>query len=203
MRQINGLKKMTNIYNIVATKAEDEFDYEHWLRNIGAYEVFKPIFEMFDDKITCIKIVRFIVFSYTPESEFLIEKGSKWESISKRVAEYLDIPSDLYSEVYQLESEAVQTAVTGWLKYQNDDGWTNYCTFRDLRQQMVVHALKPISESVDLKSKMDAAKYAKELLEMMDSVKNKFVEKAPELKIPVQQHEKQVKARENLSKNMN
>jgi len=182
---------MTNIYNTVATKTEEELDYVTWLRQIGAYDVFKPLFERFDSILTSVKVLRFIVFAYSPESIFLHEKGLRWEQIAKNICEHCDMPSDLYDEVYCLKDPEVQKAAIKWLWFQNDEAWQNYCCFRDLRQQMISYSLKEMaSDGSDIKNKMDAAKYSRDLLDMMATVKNKFVDEAPELKITVEQLDK-------------
>lgn len=179
---------MNSIYNTITEEKEDEFDFIAYLKKSGAYEVFSSVFEYYDGIIMAVKMVKFIAFAYTPDSEMLPEKGGTWDKTAKHIFNAVDIPSEFYDDVVNLKNEAVKTAAHEWLKFQNDDNWINYVTFRDLRYQMVKHSLSEIKkgEEIDIKSKMDAAKYAKELLEMMDATKNNFVQASPKIKASVE-----------------
>lgn len=179
---------MNSIYNTITEEREDEFDFVAYLKRSGAYDVFSSVFEYYDDIIMAIKMVKFIAFAYTPDSELLPEKASTWEKIAKHIFNVVDIPSEFYDDVVNLKNEAVRNAAQEWLRFQNDDNWTNYVTFRDLRFQMIKHSLSDVKKGGedDIKSKMDAAKYAKELLEMMDATKNNFVQASPKIKASVE-----------------
>lgn len=179
---------MNSIYNTITEQREDEFDFIEYLKKAGAYDAFSSVFEYYDDIIMAIKMVKFIAFAYTPDSELLPEKASTWEKVAKHIFNVVDIPSEFYDDVVNLKNEAVREAAHEWLRFQNDDNWTNYVTFRDLRFQMIKHSLSDVKkgEEVDIKSKMDAAKYAKELLEMMDATKNNFVQASPKIKSSVE-----------------
>ena len=176
---------MTNIYNTIVTEKEDEFDFGQYLKRVNAYEVFQPVFEAYEDNALVAKILKFIVLGYSPDSDLLMEKGGTWDKLAKSIFSRVDIPSEYYEDIWQLKNEAVRISINNWLEFLNDDNWTNYITFRNLRSQMIRHSLSDVrkGEDFDIKSKMDAAKYAKELLEMMDSIKHNFVQALPQLKV--------------------
>lgn len=181
---------MNNIFTTITTSSEDEFDFSGYLNKTGCYEIFKPIFETFGngDIALAVRIVKFILYAYTPESDLLMERGSTWDKMAKHIFTVLDIPAEYYPEVGQLKSPEVQATIQNWLQYLNEDVWANYITFRDLRWQMITHSLSDVKNSndqLDIKAKMDAAKNAKELLDMMDSAKKSFVQSDPKLKISV------------------
>jgi len=177
---------MTNIYNTLASEKEDEFDFIAYLNKVEAYCIFKPVFEdeKFQDITLAVKVLKFIVLAYSPDSDLLMEKGGTWDKLAKTIFTRVDIPSELFEEVWHLKNEAVRQSIQNWVEFLNDDNWTNYITFRNLRSQMITHSLSDIKkgDELDIKSKMDAAKYAKELLEMMDAIKNNFIQAAPQLK---------------------
>jgi len=176
---------VTNIYNTIISEKEDEFDFEQYLKKVDAYEVFQPVFEAYQDNALVAKVLKFILFGYSPDSDLLMEKGGTWDKLAKSIFTRVDIPSDYYEDIWHLKNEAVRVSINNWLEFLNDDNWTNYITFRDLRSQMIRHSLSDVKkgEELDIKSKMDAAKYAKELLEMMDSIKHNFIQAAPQLKV--------------------
>lgn len=175
---------MTNIYNTIISEREDEFDFISYLQKVEAMYIFQPIFDAYEDITLAVKVLKFILYAYTPESDLLMEKGGTWDKLAKNIFNIVDIPSELHPDVWQLKNEGVRQAAQNWLEFLNDDNWTNYITFRNLRSQMIQHSLSEIKkgEELDIKSKMDAAKYAQELLAMMDAIKNNFVQAAPQLK---------------------
>ena len=181
---------MTNIFNTIVSEPEDEFDFVVYLKKVEAYHLFEPIFtdEKFQDITLAVKILKFIAFGFTPDSELLMEKGGTWDKLAKTIFTRVDIPSDLFEEIWHLKNESVRIAIQNWVEFLNDDNWTNYITFRNLRSQMITHSLSDIKkgDELDIKSKMDAAKYAKELLEMMDAIKNNFVQANPKLKVSME-----------------
>ncbi len=175
---------MTNIYNTIVSEREDEFDFMGYLQKVKCVHIFQPVFDEFEDITLAVKVIKFILYAYTPESDLLMEKGGTWEKLAKNIFNVVDIPTDYYEDVWHLKNVAVRDSAQNWLEFLNDDNWTNYVTFRNLRSQMIQHSLSEIKkgEELDIKSKMDAAKYAQELLSMMDAIKNNFVQSAPQLK---------------------
>ncbi len=175
---------MTNIYNTIISEREDEFDFIGYLQKVQCLYIFQPVFDKFQDITLAVKVIKFILYAYSPDSDLLMEKGGTWDKLAKNIFNVVDIPTDYYDEVWHLKNEAVRESVQNWLEFLNDDNWTNYITFRNLRSQMVQHSLSEIKkgDDLDIKSKMDAAKYAKELLDMMDAIKGNFVQAVPQLR---------------------
>ncbi len=183
---------MTNIFNTIISEPEDEFDFVAYLKKVEAYHLFEPVFidEKFQDITLAVKVIKFIALAFSPDSELLMEKGGTWDKLAKAIFTRVDIPSDLFEEIWHLKNESVRIVIQNWVEFLNDDNWTNYITFRNLRSQMITHSLSNITKGdsgeLDIKSKMDAAKYAKELLEMMDAIKNNFVQANPKLKVSME-----------------
>lgn len=209
---------MTNIYSsLVAVESNDGF--EDYLRRIHIIDIFKDVFVAFP--IHALKIIKFIVYAYSVESELLYVQGGTWNKMSKTICEKVGFDDEVLNVDMLLDNEHVRASINKWLQFQSDDNFVQYVTFRDLRRQYLEAALFPLPKykslnastdvNVDgnsdayarmknmIDAKMNAAKFANELLDMMREALNKFVQKHPKLKESISALDTSVSKRQTAS----
>lgn len=173
---------MINQFKEVTKSTEDNF--EEYLKRIALFEVFEPIFLTWGKEPEIVKsIIQYIFYGYSIESDQLPTKGSDWKFKSKQLFDKVGLPSKLEGPILKLENPAIQKSVHSFLWYQNDENWTEYCLYRDLRLQMQTYALLPGT----VKEKMDAAVNSGELLKMMDTARQRFIDNNDKLKKQVEE----------------
>lgn len=175
---------MINQYSQIIN-SRDEEDFQETLTKIHLMEIFKCLLDEFPDAKTFKKVVQFVVWGYSPESEMLFVQGLSWDKLSKKIFDKSCLDECYFEQVALLKSENVQSAIHRWLRFSNDENFTQWATYRDLRRQMLSYSLsemKKTSGEIDINAKMDAAKYSKELLVMMDDALQTFVQNHPKLK---------------------
>lgn len=167
----------------------DEYDYEEYIRRLHLFEIFKDIINEFKDEDNSKEIIRgvikFVLWSYSIESEMLLMNGETFEKTRLRIFKKCELPDRLFEEVALLKSGAVRNCIERWLRFQSHEEFTNYTHFRDLRLEMLSSSIGSIIKSTgeqDFEQKMKNAIHAKELLEMMKESLAKYVQNSPKLK---------------------
>ena len=173
--------------NFAITSFEEDFGFEEYLKKVHLFEIFAEIFEQYPTD--ALGIIKFIAWSYGMDSEMLATAGNSWSKVATQIFERSNLPQALWNDVGLLEGEVVQSAVQKFLRYQNDENWTQFITYRDLRRQMLSSSLASIKKSsgeVDYEQKMANAQHSQKLLEMMNDAKDIFVQNNPKLKSSVE-----------------
>lgn len=152
----------------------DKPDLKEYLAKIGLLEVFTPLLKEFKDATLFKGTVKFILFGYSLESEVLHSTGITWLQMSKIIYEKAGLPEnvDIFDKVANLKSDAVREAIDNWLALANNENFVEYTNARDLRK----HCLQQSQTAEKTKERIDALKYAKELLVIMEEAKGRFVE---------------------------
>lgn len=174
---------MVHPYNDII--ANPDFDQEY-ISRINLADIFTPIFEEYkEDIITARKVILFILYGYSIDSQMLSIGGNNWGKVSNDICEKVGLPAELYNQGILLGNVVVRTAIQKWLEFQNDEHWKNYITCRDLRYEMLSSALSPIktaSDEINYEQKMKNAIHAKTLLGMMNEEMENFIQNHPKLK---------------------
>lgn len=167
----------------------EEDNFEEFLEKIHLIGIFKVILEEFPDPELFKGIVKFIAWGYSMDSDYLSTSGNTWAKVGPYIYEQCELPGKPGSEVYEsvvgLKSAAVREAIERWLQYQNEDNFTNFVHYRDLRREFLALSLsdmKKSTEEIDIEAKMKAALYSKELLKMMEDARETFIQNHPKLK---------------------
>jgi len=167
----------------------DGIDFSDYLKKIHLYDIFIDIFDEYPEPETRVGIIKFIAWGYGLDSDLLSTNGNNWSKVSEQIFLKTGLETELFPDVGLLESKSVQSAVQKFLRYQNDENWTQYCTYRDLRSQMLSSSLAAIKKSsgeIDYEQKMNNAAHSQKLLEMMNEAKETFVQNHPKLKASVE-----------------
>lgn len=180
---------MINPYFSIVTT--DELNFEEFLRKLNLIEIFRPVLVEFPDMDLFKGIVKFIAWGFSLDSDMLATTGNTWSKVCDLIYEKARLPYDsenedgIYNSVANLKSDGVRESIERYLSFQDDENWTQYIHYRDLRKQMLAASLdgiKKASGEIDYTAKMDCAKYSKELLLMMDEAKETFIQNNSKLK---------------------
>jgi hypothetical protein len=184
-------------YNSII-KSEEE-DFEEYLRKIHLIDIFKPLLEEFGDKDLFKGVVRFIAYGFSMDSDMLQTQGNTWGKIAERIYEKAGLPDDreqkdgVYNSVCLLQSDNVLETIERWLLFQNEENWTQFTHYRDLRRQFLALSLSDMKKAtgeIDIEAKMKAAVYSKDLLKMMEDARDAFVQNHPKLRGSVESFNK-------------
>lgn len=161
----------------------DKPDLKEYLYSIGLFDIFKPLLKEFGDPTLFKGAVKFILYGYSLQSEVLHTFGNSWVTVSKIIYEKSGLPDNdnTFDSIANLKSAEIREAIDNWLSLQNNEALVEYTNARDLRK----HCLQQSQTAEKTKERIDALKYAGELLKMMEDTKSKFVENYDQLKAPM------------------
>lgn len=158
----------------------DKPDLKEYLGKIEVLNIFKPLLKEFTDITLFRGAVKFILYSYSIESEVLHSTGITWLQMAKVIYEKSGLPDneDIFDKIANLKSDGIRESIELWLQFQNNEAFVQYTHARDLRKK----CLQDSQSAEKLKERMDAMAYSKELLKMMEETKSGFLENVEILK---------------------
>jgi hypothetical protein len=203
---------------IVQYDEGDEFFDEH-LKKIYLFDVFKDLCNDYKDPKVLRGVVLFILWGYSIDSDMLSTNHQTWTSLSKKIFDRTGLDKEHFEDVANLENDNVRAAIDRWVEFQNNEHWTQYITYRDLRKQFLSAALVPFPKSttkmVDGELVKEDADYSKmkslveakqlcainsdELLKRMEDAKGRFIRNHPKLKLTVGELNKVTQQKTTLS----
>ena len=157
-------------------------DLKDYLNKIYLLSIFSAVVEQYPNDYK--GVVKYILYAYSIDSDMLLI-GEEWSKACPRIFKHTLLPQDLYEDVALLKSSSVLSVIEKWLKFQNDENFTNYCHFRDLRFQMLQSSLSNILKNtgeIDYEQKMKNSIHSKELLAMMKESIDSFIQNHPIMK---------------------
>ena len=190
---------MISPYQSILSYDEGDDFFDNHLKKLHLFETFKCLLQEFPQKEIFKGVVHFILYGYSLNSDMLQTTGLTWDKLAKKIFEKTELPEEYYEQVAMLESDSVREAIDRWLIYQNNDQWTQYITYRDLRRQFLSASLFPLPKSKKdedgegdfnkiktlIEAKMIAATNSESLLKMMEDAKQRFIQTQPKLKISI------------------
>lgn len=178
-------------------------DFQTHLINLNLFPIFESVFVDIPDPDVCINTIKFIAYGYSMDSDQLATSGNNWKQISRRIFNIVSLPDEYFEQVCLLEGDGIRLAVEKWLQFQNDENWTQYIHYRDLRRQMLsfsLDGLKKSSGEIDIEAKYNAVVYSRELLGMMNQALDAFIQNHSKLKSGIEALNKANK--EKLTRNV-
>lgn len=216
---------MLNPYSSLIKYDEGDDFFDEHLKKMQLFDIFKELLSEFPDKKAFKGVVLFVLYGYSVESEMLMTTGLSWAKLSDNIFEKAGLEVKYYDQVAGLESDSVRSVIDKWLAYQNNEQFTQYITYRDLRAQFLAASLFPLPKTKQkqkvtdegaveteadfskmktlVEAKFLAATNSNELLKMMEDAKQKFIQTQPRLKTSVSAlnkiiHEKATKSTEEI-----
>src|ERR1035437_2823463 len=138
---------MINNYSEIIKYDEGDEYFDDFLKKIHLMEVFKCLLEDYPDKKVFTAVVKFILFGYSVESDMLTTSGLTWDKLSDNIFKRVGLDEQYYDDVARLENDNVRLAIDKWLQLQNNENWTQYILYRDLRKQFLAAALFPLPKA--------------------------------------------------------
>lgn len=191
---------MVNAFDSIV-RLDEKADFKEYIEKLYLYNIFKPVFDEYPDIETSRLVIKFILYGFSMESDMLMTAGNIWEKIAKNIFTKLCLPDELYEDVCLLKNVSVQMSMQRWVQFNNEENWSNFVTFRELRRQFISLSLSDLKKSsgeIDIQAKMDAATYARDLLKMMEDSRMSFIMNNPKLKGSVDALNKSMKQKETL-----
>jgi len=180
-------------------------DFGEYLDKIHLSDIFGPL--LLDEKVGpyASSIAKYIVWGYGMDSDMLSTEGYNWGKLSQLIFTKAKLPADLFEDVVELKNDAVIDAIQNFLDYQNDENWVQYCTYRDLRAQMLKSAVGSIlnaSEETNYEQKMKNAIHSRDLLSLMNVAKETFIQNHGKLKGSVEAFNRVVQNKEKTTRSV-
>lgn len=180
---------MTQGYQAIIQYEEDNF--EEFLERLCLIDIFLPVIKAYPDRDTLKCVIRYIVYSYSLNSEKIV-LGMDWQKNKQKIFEdVLAKPEKgIYEDLVLLKNEAVLQSINSWMEHQDSDSFKMLQVLRDLRIEMQLSANAKIIKSsgeIDYSQKFLNAEYANKLKAMIKDLENELIQNNPLLKESVRE----------------
>jgi hypothetical protein len=178
---------MVNPYQALTT-----YEHGHWKKlfdELGLLDVFGELLGTFTAPESTRKIIRYIAWTYSHNSERLVA-GMDWENNKRNNFNYAGLPGDLWESIGLLKDHTVLRAIQKWLEYQDDPVFKQLQCMKDLKLEMQLSAVGRISKAsneIDYDQKYKNANYALDLEKMIKQLENQLIQNNPALKDAVRE----------------
>lgn len=202
---------MVNPYSSIINYDEGDDFFDEYLNRMHLLHIFKDLLQEFPEKEVFKGVVWFILWGYSVQSDMLQTNGLTWSKLSQLIFDKTGLDKKYFEKVAELESDNVRDAIDRWLIYQNDESFSQFITYRDLRKQFLSASLLPLPKATTkvtaslegdgltvekmeadlsrlkslVEAKMLCATNSEQLLKMMNDAKERFIQTQPKLKISV------------------
>ncbi len=178
-------------------------NFENYLQQVDLWDIFGFLVTDEDINPYASSVAKYIVWGYGIDSDMLSTDGYNWGKLCQIIFAKANLPEELYGAVVELKNKSVIDSIQTFLDYQNDENWTQYCTYRDLRAQMLSSAVGEIlnaSEETNYEQKMKNAIHSQTLLSMMNVAKETFIQNHSKLKGAVEAFNRIVQNKEKTTR---
>lgn len=173
---------MKNPYVILTTY--EGADWKVLLAEMGLLEVFGELLVYYCSPDSTRKIIRYIVWTYSVNSERHIA-GMDWENNKRHNFDHAGLPVDMWESIGLLKDLDVLRTVHRWLEFQEDPLFKQLQTLRDLKMEMQMSSgglIKKSNGEIDYDQKYKNAQYALELDKMIQQLENQSIQNSSSLK---------------------
>lgn len=173
---------MINAY--LTLTAYEGTEWKDYLESIGLLDVFGELFGQFVSPDSQRKIMRYILWAYSRESDKLIQ-GADWETNKKSIYKMSGLPGDLWESIGLLSNYIVLRTIHRWLEFQGESVFKQLQTLKDLKMEMQLSCVGAIMKNTgetDYEQKRRNAITARELDDMIEALEPRCIENTPHLK---------------------
>lgn len=168
----------------------EEDNWEDFLQQLDLFRIFKPILALTNDKTERRGIIRYIVWTYSKNSDKVI-MDMEWERNKKNIFDETDLHLHWREMLLDLKSDSLVAAIEGWIEYQDEDVATQIITLKDLKREMQISSISDIkkgnSTEVDYDQKFKNAEYVIKLREMIKKMEAELVQNDMKLKTAIKE----------------
>lgn len=185
---------MINSYQNIVNYEED--NWEDYLTSICLIDIFKKLIELFKDKNALKQVIRYIVWTYSKQSEHIV-LGDDWLENKKRIFDKTFLHRSYYEDVVLLKNRIIVETIQKWIEFQDNNTYSNLISLKELMIEMRISsnsALKKADgESVDYDQKFKNAEYVFELEKMIKNLEQELVQNDMKLKEGIKELKKSSK----------
>lgn len=185
---------MINAYNDLVTYDGD--DLEDYITSICLIDIFKKLIELFKDKNALKQVIRYIVWTYSKQSEHIV-LGDDWLENKKRIFDKTFLHRSYYEDVVLLKNRIIAETIQKWIEFQDNNTYSNLISLKELMTEMRISsnsALKKADgESIDYDQKFKNAGYVFELEKMIKNLEQELVQNDMKLKEGIKELKKSSK----------
>jgi hypothetical protein len=160
------------------------FDYAEYLEKLNILRIFEPIFKEYEDPDLCKKVIKYIAYTHSMESDKLSIGGDRRKEISK-VFKDLQIANEYYEELVLLKNTSVIKSVQRWMDYKDNRQIEYLFTLQNAYVQQQAASLKDIlkaTSEVDYDQKMRCIEHMTELKKMIKDAESELQQNHEKLK---------------------
>src|SRR6185503_16264223 len=114
--------------------------WREFLESIYFLDIFSDLFEEFNKPEKLTRVIHYILYTYSIASDRIIS-GMDTEKNKKSNFSYCRLAEDEWQQIGMLQSPAVLKAVMGWLKYQDQEVFTQLSLLKDLKTEMQISSV--------------------------------------------------------------
>lgn len=174
-------------YNVLISYAES--NWKEYLEEHSLLSVFNDLVaEYGSDNPLLTKLIRYIVWAYSLDSEKIV-LGADWLQNKAEIFNSSGLPETLWDSVALLKNETIIKAIHGWLRYQEQDVFTQLVVLKDLliEMQLSANSLIKRGTDIDYDQKFKNARYALELRDMIQKLETQLLQNHPKLKAGIKE----------------
>lgn len=173
---------MVLVYQTLTTYQGSE--WKKLFEQLGLLDTFGEILGDYSHPDSTRKVIRYIVWTYSANSERLIS-GQDWENNKKNNFDHAGIAIEMWEKIGMLKDRVILNAVHYWLEYQDDPVFKMLLCLKDLKLEMQISSVGRItkaSSEIDYDQKYKNANYAIELDGKIKQLENQLIQNDPKLK---------------------
>lgn len=164
-------------------------NWKNLFDELGLLDVFGELLGTFSAPESTRKIIRYIVWTYSANSERLVV-GMEWETNKRNNFNHAGLPWDLWEPIGLLKDLTILRSIHGWLEYQDEPVFKQLQCLKDLKLEMQLSSVGRISKAsseMDYDQKYKNANYALELEKAIKQLENQLIQNNPVLKEAVKE----------------
>ena len=173
---------MINSYQSLIEYSGEE--WEDYLNKICLIDIFQDLIPLFKDKSALTQAIRYIVWTYSRDSECVI-LGTDWFENKKRIFDKSLLPKEYFTDLVLLENRIVVKTIQRWIDLQDSNTYANLVSLKDLMVEMRMSSnsdIKKSSGEIDFSQKYLNATYVQELGKMIEDLEQELIQNNPKLK---------------------
>lgn len=160
-------------------------DYEEIFDKFNFIRIFDPIFKSFPDKQEAGRIVKYIAYAFSLESNKITVSGDRRKE-TQDIFNELKIKKDLYTDVVLLQNNEILKSVQAWCKFQDSAQLEYLFTLKQAYVQQQSAAISPLKKSdgvnIDFDQKQKCIEHMRELKQWIKDAESELQQNNPKLK---------------------
>lgn len=173
---------MQHPYNILINH---EGNYEFLFEQYLFVKIFKPIWDLYEDKSIPTGIIRFIVFGFSIESPHITVSGDRRNELAA-IFKHIEIEDNYYRDVVLFEEETIKLCTQKWLEFQDNAQLEYLLTLKSSYIQQQSGSLSLLKKAdgvnIDYDQKHKCIEHMRELKIWIKEAEQELIQNNPKMK---------------------